>query len=254
MRFLSTLRENVTRAIEDFDSIKQAIIDKDVEVPDDTPTSEYSEKIKEIETGVVPSGIIRIEKNGEYDVTQYATAIVSFQQLANALIGTPSTGYRINSGLYPDYGRIKSYAFYHDGWLLEIDFGYLTNLSSIGNYAFSGCSALQHFYLSTANTSVDCHLGGHVFEGCRDFQFTELNLTIVTEIGEKCFAGSRVNKIILSRLSKVSTDAFAEAGNLSDIYYTGTQAEWDNISNISNAGIDPNVTVHYEYNQAASGS
>ena len=43
-----TITENVNQAVQDFDNIKQAIIDKGIEVPNGTPTSEYADKIGKI--------------------------------------------------------------------------------------------------------------------------------------------------------------------------------------------------------------
>lgn len=45
------LRDNINRAISDFNSIKKAIIEKGVEVPNGTPTNNYSELIKKIKSG-----------------------------------------------------------------------------------------------------------------------------------------------------------------------------------------------------------
>lgn len=46
-----TLSENINQAINDFKGVKQAIIDKGVEIPSGTPTSEYGTKISEIQSG-----------------------------------------------------------------------------------------------------------------------------------------------------------------------------------------------------------
>lgn len=46
-----TLNENINQAINDFKGVKQAIIDKGVEIPSGTPTSEYGTKISEIQSG-----------------------------------------------------------------------------------------------------------------------------------------------------------------------------------------------------------
>ena len=46
-----TLSENINQAISDFNGIKQAIIDKGVEIPTGTKTSEYGAKISEIQGG-----------------------------------------------------------------------------------------------------------------------------------------------------------------------------------------------------------
>lgn len=78
---MATLSENITQAIEDFDSIQQSIIEKGVEVPEGTPTKEYSEKILEIETGITPSGTVELTQNEDgVDIAQYATANVRVPQ------------------------------------------------------------------------------------------------------------------------------------------------------------------------------
>ena len=53
---MATLTQNVYRAIDDFNAIENAIVQKGVPVPDGTPTSEYGEKILSIQTGVDTSG------------------------------------------------------------------------------------------------------------------------------------------------------------------------------------------------------
>lgn len=53
---MATLAQNIQRAINDFNSIEDAIVRKGVSVPDGTPTSEYGEKILSIESGVDTSG------------------------------------------------------------------------------------------------------------------------------------------------------------------------------------------------------
>ena len=46
-----TLSENINQAISDFGNIKQAIINKGVDIPSGTPTSQYGTKIGEIQSG-----------------------------------------------------------------------------------------------------------------------------------------------------------------------------------------------------------
>lgn len=45
---MATLKENINKAISDFDSIETAIEDCGVDVPYDTDTSEYGDKVREV--------------------------------------------------------------------------------------------------------------------------------------------------------------------------------------------------------------
>lgn len=65
---MSTLNKNIQQTIQDFDAIKEAIIEKGVEVPDRTPTSEYEQKIKEIQTGITPTGTVELIENRTHNV------------------------------------------------------------------------------------------------------------------------------------------------------------------------------------------
>lgn len=61
---MSTLNKNINQTIQDFDAIREAIIEKGVDVPAGTSTSQYAEKIGEIETGgaiiVTPENYISV--------------------------------------------------------------------------------------------------------------------------------------------------------------------------------------------------
>ena len=54
---MSTLSQNIEQATKDFDDIKSAIIEQGVEVPDGTPTSEYGDKVRQIEGGSAPANL-----------------------------------------------------------------------------------------------------------------------------------------------------------------------------------------------------
>lgn len=67
---MAMLSENINRAIDDFDNIQQAIINKGIDVPDTTPTSQYPAKIGQI-SGGEPSVIIpkTITANGIFNAS-----------------------------------------------------------------------------------------------------------------------------------------------------------------------------------------
>ena len=65
---MSTLNKNIQQTIQDFDAIKDAIEYQGVDVPVGTPTSEYEQKIKEIQTGITPTGTVELIENRTHNV------------------------------------------------------------------------------------------------------------------------------------------------------------------------------------------
>ena len=120
-----TLSENITQAISDFDGIKQAIIDKGVEIPTGTPTSQYGTKIGEIQSGGSGSDEEFIKM-----VERSATEIT------------------LPSGLT----KIRSYAFYSYSKLTSVEMP--DSLTSIGKYAFSKCMYLAITSLPAGITTI----------------------------------------------------------------------------------------------------
>ena len=142
-----TLSENINQAISDFGSIKQAIIDKGVEVPSGTPTSQYGAKIGEIQSGggsdedfisviertatnpTLPSGLTKV---GDY----------AFSSCTNlALTSLPNS-----------LTSIYNYAFRGCTGLTEITFKGKPN--SISTSAFSGCTNLTTIRVPWAEGAV----------------------------------------------------------------------------------------------------
>ena len=76
-------------------------------------------------------------------------------------------------------------------------------VTSIGYSAFSGCSGLTSIKIPAGVTSI----GWYAFEGCSGLTSIEIPAG-VTEIGYAAFSG---------------------CSGLKDVYYTGTQEQWDNI-------------------------
>lgn len=107
-----TISENINQAISDFKGIKQALIDKGIEIPQGTPTSEYGAKIDEFK-GIVDTTDLK-------EVIERTT---------------------VNPKLPNDLTSIGGYAFYQcrNLALTELPSG----VTSIGSSAFSYCSKLK---------------------------------------------------------------------------------------------------------------
>ena len=122
-------------------------------------------------------------------------------------------------------------------------------VTSIGEYAFSGCSGLTRIEIPAGVTSI----GDSVFEGCSGLTRIEIPAE-VTSIGDSAFSGcSGLTRIeipagvtsigwyafegcsgltsieIPAGVTEIGYAAFSGCSGLKDVYYTGTQEQWDNI-------------------------
>jgi hypothetical protein len=72
----------------------------------------------------------------------------------------------------------------------------------------------------------------------------------VTAIGNEAFwdCSNLLSATIPDSLATLGTSVFGSCNHLADIYYTGTQAQWEAIAGLSGADIPQGCTVHYEYN------
>ncbi len=161
--------------------------------------------------------------------------------------------------------QIGRYAFYRCVSLKEAIIP--NNVSFIGDYTFLGCTALSKLKLPVALSSIS----DYTFMSC--VNLTELDIPAgVDSIGSAAFAecrrlrsvafpqGLRILKIsafsnceglrqirISPALNDIKMYAFSGCRNLTDVYYTGTEAEW------KNALIDPsntyllNANIHYDW-------
>lgn len=121
----------------------------------------------------------------------------------------------------------------------------------IGSYAFFGCTGLTSIEFEEIPEGNNI-VGFYAFSGCSNL--TSLNLIGFKEIYFRAFENSGITKIYFStELEKfVNGDSgekvFDSMSALTDIYYTGTQEQWESILGLSDAGIPVGVTIHYEYN------
>ena len=134
------------------------------------------------------------------------------------------------------------------------------SITSIGDYAFYGCSSLTGITIPNSVTSI----GKWAFEDCSSLT----GITIpnsVTSIGDYAFYGcSGLTSIsIPASVTSIGSYAFEGSYELTDVYYEGTEAEWNEIdiddSNESllaanihfeeypNPDSDPDPEPEYEY-------
>ncbi len=117
------------------------------------------------------------------------------------------------------------------------------NVTSIGNSAFYGCSKLTSVDIPVSVTSI----GHHAFHNCTYL----LRATIpdgVTNIDDYAFAYCiRLTSVnIPNSVTSIGNSAFSNCTNLSNVYYGGTETQWNAI-NIGTYN-DPLTTATIHYN------
>ena len=149
------------------------------------------------------------------------------------------------------------------------------SVTSIGGNAFLGCTSLMSIIIGKGITSVD----SRVFSGCGNIQsitvdegnavyYSEGNCIIeketktlvfgcntsiipngVTSIGNYAFpsCSSLTSINIPESVEGIGDLAFYNCTSLTDVYYTGTQDQWSQITIGSNNYPLKNATIHYNH-------
>ena len=138
-------------------------------------------------------------------------------------------------------------------------------VTSIGRYAFSGCTSLTSITIPDSVTSI----GDSAFYSCEsltsitipdsvtsivEFAFdccTSLtSITIpdsVTNIGYGAFRNctSLTSITIPDSVTSIGESAFLNCGNLANVYYGGSQEQWEEINISGENGILSQTVIHY---------
>lgn len=125
-----------------------------------------------------------------------------------------------------------------------------SSVTNISSSAFAGCSSLANIELPNSVTSI----GLWAFQGCSSLTSIEIP-NGVTSICESTFERcSNLTSIkIPSSVTSIGYDAFWRCDNLKDIYYGGTQEQWNAIQ-IYEARISESVTIHFNSSTGESGN
>lgn len=115
-------------------------------------------------------------------------------------------------------------------------------VTKIGDRAFTGCISLQSMILPNSLTEM----GTGVFDGCTGLQSMILPGGL-TSIGNKIFSGcTHMTEITIpNSITSIGRGAFYYCNKLTDVYYTGTESEWQQITMAAENEPLKNATIHY---------
>ena len=118
------------------------------------------------------------------------------------------------------------------------------SVTHIGHRAFSSCPMLKTI---TIPGSVK-ELGWYVFASCEALE-TVTFLHGVTEIPNYGFFGSAKLKTVYipATVKSINDDAFYECYDLTDVYYGGSEYDWNNINKKGDYYSLLNANMHYNY-------
>jgi len=160
---------------------------------------------------------------------------------------------------------IGNYAFFDCQYLAKVDILNGNGGTSIGNYAFQNCYRLASITIPNSVTSIGEHafyncsgltsitipnsvtsIGGYAFRGCSRL----VSITIpdsVTTINVSTFYNcSKLASIAIpNSVTSFGNYVFAGCSILTDIYYSGTQDEWNMITKANGFSVPTNATIHY---------
>ena len=134
---------------------------------------------------------------------------------------------------------IGSYAFSGCTGLTEITIP--NSVTSIGNYAFRGCTGLTEVTIPDSVTTI----GSSAFNGCTGL--TEITIPdSVTSIGDYAFRGCTGLRdvTIPNSVTSIGSYAFYDCVNLRRAWYHGSKEQWDNVSVGSYNSALTNVIVY----------
>ena len=136
---------------------------------------------------------------------------------------------------------IGEYSFEYATNLITVKMG--NSVTKIETSAFGSCSKLKSIQLSSALTSIE----SQAFSVCVALEKIDIPYK-VTSIGSNAFSNCLALKSVTlpKGITIIESYTFYRNQALTDIYYCGTESEWNSITIKSNNDSVANATIHYD--------
>ena len=204
---------------------------------------------------------------GSNNPTYHSIDGVLFDRQANTLLCYPAGKKNETYTIPESVESIGDRAFYNCDNLSSVVIS--GNTTSIGNSVFGSCDNLEIVNIPNSVTSI----GHSVFANCTSLTTITIPNS-VKSIGESAFSGANLKSILLSNsmtyidnqtfngcihlsditipnsITRINWRAFYGCTALTDVYYLGTQEQWNRISIETDNDPLLNATVHFNSSDA----
>ena len=168
---------------------------------------------------VIPDGVKSINAYAFHDCDNLKSVTI------------PDGATRIGYGAFKDCDNLKSVAV-------------PGSVTSIGNEAFYKCNSLR--FVDIPNSVTD--IGYSAFFDCSNLTSIVIPNS-VTSIDSYAFSwcDNLTSIVIPNSVTSIVNDVFYRCSNLKDVYFTGSEEEWNAISIASGNEYLTNATIHFNY-------
>lgn len=220
------------------DSIKSVVIEKGVTSIGNSAFEDCSS----LTSVTIPDSVTSIGDWAFHSCTSLGSVTIG-NSVKSIRYGAFSSCDSLQSVTIPDsVTSIGETAFFSCDTLQSVTIG--DNVKSIGNEAFGSCGSLTSVTIGDSVMSI----GAAAFAFCDSLQSVTVPDS-VTSIGEAAFryCDSLQSVTISDSVTSIGNNAFYSCTSLTDVYYGGTESQWNAISIGSDNEALTDATIHYNH-------